>query len=335
MTVSIISFNYDPLDRCIACARSGKPVSSRFYQKDHWVTAIQGHVATSLLRNNHQALAQLDPTETSLLTTDLPGSAISLVKPRHPVNNVIYSPYGYSRSLDSAGALVGFNGELPEALTGHYLLGNGHRAYNPVLMRFNSPDSLSPFSKGGINAYAYCSGDPVNRQDPTGRFFTKLLKMLWRVPPAVAATGSAAVVAPNVFEQAQEVAKLGYKALVPGPGPRAFDSPGRQHINHVASQGSLNQPFSRALVTVNHNLNTHKVPLDQVAGNHYGSLLANVEGGYISNAGAHASATSYWLNNTSGAERVVGASFNFFGFLAAGSHDAKAFKTGVALRSES
>ncbi|ORC43846.1 hypothetical protein BZK31_28960, partial [Pseudomonas floridensis] len=34
---------------------------------------------------------------------------------------------------------------------------------------FNSPDSLSPFGKGGLNAYAYCLGDPVNRKDPTGR----------------------------------------------------------------------------------------------------------------------------------------------------------------------
>ncbi|EGH35731.1 hypothetical protein PSYJA_44541, partial [Pseudomonas syringae pv. japonica str. M301072] len=38
-------------------------------------------------------------------------------------------------------------------MTGHYLLGNGYRAFNPVLMRFNSPDSLSPFGEGGVNAY--------------------------------------------------------------------------------------------------------------------------------------------------------------------------------------
>ncbi|ORC59035.1 hypothetical protein BZK31_12400 [Pseudomonas floridensis] len=28
---------------------------------------------------------------------------------------------------------------------------------------------MSPFGKGGLNAYAYCLGDPVNRKDPTGR----------------------------------------------------------------------------------------------------------------------------------------------------------------------
>ncbi|MCO8161638.1 hypothetical protein NJC38_05655 [Pseudomonas sp. 21LCFQ010] len=74
-----------------------------------------------------------------------------------------------TRSLAAAEhSSPGFNGELPDPLTGHYLLGHGYRADNPVLMRFNSPDSLSPFAEGGINAYAYCQGDPVNLQDPSG-----------------------------------------------------------------------------------------------------------------------------------------------------------------------
>ena len=36
-------------------------------------------------------------------------------------------------------------------------------------MRFYSPDSLSPFSEGGLNAYCYCEGDPTNYSDPVGR----------------------------------------------------------------------------------------------------------------------------------------------------------------------
>ncbi|MGY2189231.1 RHS repeat-associated core domain-containing protein [Pseudomonas sp. SDO5591_S426] len=47
-------------------------------------------------------------------------------------------------------------------------MGNGYRAFSPVLMKFNSPDTLSPFDKGGLNAYAYCLGDPINRADPNG-----------------------------------------------------------------------------------------------------------------------------------------------------------------------
>lgn len=75
-----------------------------------------------------------------------------------------YTAYGHSRTK-ALGAL-GFNGELPET-TGHYLLGS-YRAYNPILRRFHSPDSLSPFGEGGLNPYAYCLGDPINRVDPTG-----------------------------------------------------------------------------------------------------------------------------------------------------------------------
>jgi RHS repeat-associated protein len=65
-------------------------------------------------------------------------------------------------------AFLGFNGERLDPLSGMTHLGNGYRAYNPVLMRFHCPDSLSPFGAGGINPYAYCAGDPVNRSDPSG-----------------------------------------------------------------------------------------------------------------------------------------------------------------------
>ncbi|WP_442796466.1 RHS repeat-associated core domain-containing protein [Pseudomonas sp. JR33AA] len=79
-----------------------------------------------------------------------------------------YSAYGYSATLPSARTSVGFNGEYAEPLTGFYILGSGYRAYSPRLMRFLSQDSLSPFGAGGINAYAYCTSDPINNSDPSG-----------------------------------------------------------------------------------------------------------------------------------------------------------------------
>ncbi|EJL89509.1 RHS repeat-associated core domain protein containing protein [Herbaspirillum sp. CF444] len=65
-------------------------------------------------------------------------------------------------------SILGYNGQRRDAVSGTYHLGNGYRAYNPVLMRFNCPDNWSPFGAGGINPYAYCDGDPVNRADPSG-----------------------------------------------------------------------------------------------------------------------------------------------------------------------
>jgi RHS repeat-associated protein len=66
--------------------------------------------------------------------------------------------------------ILGFNGERLDPVTGTTHLGNGYRAYSPVLMRFICPDSWSPFGEGGINPYAYCDSDPVNRADPSGHF---------------------------------------------------------------------------------------------------------------------------------------------------------------------
>jgi RHS repeat-associated protein len=78
-----------------------------------------------------------------------------------------YSPFGFSSSTLEKYPLPGLTAQILEA-AGLYLLGNGKRAYNPVLMRFHSPDTWSPFGRGGINAYAYCEQDPINWQDLSG-----------------------------------------------------------------------------------------------------------------------------------------------------------------------
>ncbi|HDS1696978.1 RHS repeat-associated core domain-containing protein [Pseudomonas hunanensis] len=80
-----------------------------------------------------------------------------------------YSPYGYRTHRGAC--VLAFNGERRDPFTGCYHLGNGYRAYNPALMRFQAQDSFSPFGAGGLNGYAYCAGDPVNRVDPSGHSF--------------------------------------------------------------------------------------------------------------------------------------------------------------------
>lgn len=61
-----------------------------------------------------------------------------------------------------------FHGNRLDPVTKHYHLGNGTRMYNPQIMRFHAYDSMSPFGKGGLNGYAFCTGDPINRSDPSG-----------------------------------------------------------------------------------------------------------------------------------------------------------------------
>ncbi|MBV4507408.1 RHS repeat-associated core domain-containing protein [Pseudomonas sp. BW13M1] len=82
-----------------------------------------------------------------------------------------YPPYGASSLL--TGARLAYCGQLREPVTGTYHLGNGHRVFNPLIMRFSSPDRLSPFGKGGMNTYVYCQGDPINYQDPSGRTLSR------------------------------------------------------------------------------------------------------------------------------------------------------------------
>ena len=108
--------------------------------------------------------------KTTLLATDHQRSVINALDENRP-HPIAYTPYGHRPADIGLLSLLGFNGERPDPLTGHYHLGNGYRQFNPGLMRVNSPDSWSPFGEGGLNAYAYCGGDPRNRVDPTGHSF--------------------------------------------------------------------------------------------------------------------------------------------------------------------
>ncbi|WP_082428365.1 RHS repeat-associated core domain-containing protein [Pseudomonas sp. NBRC 111119] len=113
--------------------------------------------------------------------------------PREPF---AYSTYG-ALSLAHATRLA-FCGQSRDALTAKYPLGNGRRFYSPKLMRFTSPDSFSPFGKGGINVYAYCGGDPVNRHDPGGAFWSTLLRAIGVASSGATLFGSLVRTARNV-----------------------------------------------------------------------------------------------------------------------------------------
>ncbi|WP_046237825.1 RHS repeat-associated core domain-containing protein [Pseudomonas syringae pv. coryli] len=157
-------YRYDALDRLAARTPAAGAIARSFYQSDILVSEIQGAEHLRFLHRDRQLLAMQSALATLLIGSDQQHSVLHTVSAGLP-GPIAYTPYGHRQALNQ---LPGFNGERPDPSTGHYLLGNGYRAYNPVLMRFNSPDSMSPFGKGGINAYAYCAGDPVNRSDPSG-----------------------------------------------------------------------------------------------------------------------------------------------------------------------
>jgi RHS repeat-associated protein len=113
-----------------------------------------------------------------LVLTDRHASVLRYL-PLPPIAAPAYCPFGYQAGLQ-AGLRSGFNGRVAEVYRTRYFLGNGYRCYDPVLQRFHSPDSLSPFGKGGVNAYSYCAADPVNRLDDTGHSWFSVLTKPFR-----------------------------------------------------------------------------------------------------------------------------------------------------------
>ena len=174
----LCQYGYDPLDHLIDHAQPNVASLKRFYCKSRLATEIQGAIQHSIFQHDDQLLAQQrrggDDCVNALLATDQQRSVLHTVDKNPVPQPTAYSPYGHRRGESGLTSLLGFNGERPDPVTGHYLLGNGYRAFNPVLMRFNSPDSWSPFGAGGLNAYAYCEGDPANRSDKTGHVFDRI-----------------------------------------------------------------------------------------------------------------------------------------------------------------
>lgn len=145
-----------------------------FYQADHLATEISNQGIRHIVRSQDTALAQLDQgTAAQPLHVDQANSVLNGVP-----DKTTYSAYGFFKEGQST-AVLAFNGERLDPSTRTYALGNGNRTYHPTLFRFSSPDLFSPFDQGGLNAYAYCENDPINKMDPSGnvpRFIRSFFK---------------------------------------------------------------------------------------------------------------------------------------------------------------
>lgn len=141
-----------------------------FYQSGKLVTVKEGDHNRAIFRTADVPLAEQQSGNSSgsgLLAIDEKESVLH-VQVEDKKENHNYSVYGHAPTLPSRQTLLSFTGQYLQPSLFTYLLGNGYRAYSPILSRFYSPDSLSPFDAGGINSYGYCLGDPVNRTDGSG-----------------------------------------------------------------------------------------------------------------------------------------------------------------------
>lgn len=148
-----------------------------FYQGDKLATIKQGETSRTVLRGADVPLAELHVDATpgsSLLATDNNGSVLKSADEEDAESHA-YSAYGHDPTLPSAKTLLGFNGEYYDHVTQGTPLGSGFRTYSATLLRFQTPDSWSPFAAGGLNTYCYCLGDPVNRVDPSGHIGVAIL----------------------------------------------------------------------------------------------------------------------------------------------------------------
>ncbi|POA17236.1 hypothetical protein C1886_23065 [Pseudomonas sp. FW300-N1A1] len=222
-------YDYDPLDR-LSGARHGGTQERRFYRGDDLANRIQGADSSTFVRADGIVLAEhqagADP-KSLLLAGDEKNSVLCEVS-QDARKHLKYMPYGYCADDALVSSCLGFNGELREAQTNSYLLGNGHRAYSSQQMRFQSPDRLSPFGRGGWNTYTYCGNDPINFLDETGgyRFLHWLAKRMGLPPKAPAS-------------------KVPRSATPPSPEPTGEVMVSRAYLNKKGNRDAISHTLGK------------------------------------------------------------------------------------------
>ncbi|WP_238066592.1 RHS repeat-associated core domain-containing protein [Pseudomonas shirazica] len=135
-----------------------------FYKSGQLSSEMSSGLDVTLLSADDIPLAERS-AKTMLMASNAQRSIVNAN--RNNCKDIIYTAYGHSQMH----CILGFTGQRYDRFTKCYLLGNGYRAFSPCIMRFFSADSLSPFGSRTLNAYAYCMGDPINRDDASGHMW--------------------------------------------------------------------------------------------------------------------------------------------------------------------
>lgn len=150
-----------------------------FYKNGQLSSEIGNGQSVTLFSASNTPLAERS-AETTLLAENSQSSIVNSSS-RNSRKYLSYTAYGHGHT----DLILGYTGQRYDRLTNCYHLGNGYRAFSPQIMRFLSPDSLSPFRNLTLNAYAYCMGDPINRHDPSGHTWKAIKASITQAGKAV------------------------------------------------------------------------------------------------------------------------------------------------------
>jgi RHS repeat-associated protein len=150
-----------------------------FYKNGQLSSEIGNGQSVTLFSASNTPLAERS-AETTLLAENSQSSIVNSSS-RNSRKYLSYTAFGHGHT----DLILGYTGQRYDRLTNCYHLGNGYRAFSPQIMRFLSPDSLSPFRNRTLNAYAYCMGDPINRHYPSGHTWKAIKASITQAGTAV------------------------------------------------------------------------------------------------------------------------------------------------------